>query len=134
MSDVNRVPVTFRYDGLNHDFIKLLAEIAHYAASKYGSAEQYANGRLDGEKGSINHIYEHLRQYQTGEPHDHFKDPIYHLAAIAYNAMIEALYLRRFGHKVSPLNLQPRNEIKPIEEDRRFMPAETKELCPNGYR
>jgi len=105
MSEVKRVPVTFRYDGLNHDFIKMLAEIAHYAASKYGSAEQYANGRLEGEKSPVNHIYEHLRQYQTGEHHDHFKDPIYHLAAIAYNAMMEALYHRRFGHKVSPLHL-----------------------------
>jgi hypothetical protein len=102
---VKRQPVTFRYDALNHDFIKLLAEIAYYAANKYGSAEQYADGRLEGEKSPVNHIYEHLRQYQTGEKHDHFGDPIYHLAAIAYNAMMEALYLRRWGHKLSPLDL-----------------------------
>ena len=106
--EVKRVTVTFRYDGLNHDFIKLLAEIAHYATSKYGSAEQYVNGRLEGEKSPVNHIYEHLRQYQTGEQHDHFKDPVYHLAAIAYNAMMEALYHRRFGHTVSPLDLRQR--------------------------
>lgn len=105
-AEARREPVAYRYNGLNQDFIKMLAEIADYAREKYGSAEQYANSRLAGDKSPINHIYEHLRQYQTGEPHDHFKDPIYHLAVIAYNAMMEALYHRRFGHKISPLNLR----------------------------
>jgi len=102
----NRNPVMFRFDGLNWDFIKLLAEIAHYADNKYGSCEQYSTGTLDKEKSPVNHIAEHLRQYVTGAPHDHFGDRIYHLAAIAYNAMMEALYLRRFGRLPSTLNLQ----------------------------
>jgi len=101
-----RVPVAFRFDGLNWDFIKMLAEIAFCAGEKYGSAEQYATSRLDGEKSPANHIAEHLRMYLTGEPHDHFKDRIYHLAAIAYNAMMEAFYLRRFGRRISVLNLR----------------------------
>lgn len=100
---VKRQPVSFRWDALNWDFLKMLAEIAHYASGKYGSAEQYANGRLEQEKGPINHIYEHLRQYQAGEEHDHFKDPRYHLAAIAYNAMMEYLYHTRWGHALSKL-------------------------------
>lgn len=103
---VKRQPVDYRYDALNHDFIKLLAEIANYAASKYGSAEQYTQARLEGEKSPINHIYEHLRLYQAGTPHDHFTDPIYHLAAIAYNSMMEALYLRKFGPVKSVVNLE----------------------------
>jgi hypothetical protein len=100
---VKRAPVTFRWDALNWDFLKMLADIAHYAAGKYGSAEQYAAARLEGEKSPINHIYEHLRQYQAGEPHDHFGDPRYHLAAIAYNASMEFFAHTKWGHKVSVL-------------------------------
>jgi len=103
-----RQPVNYRYEALNHDFIKLMAEIAHYAAGKYGSAEQYVEARLEGEKSPINHIYEHLRSYQDGESHDHFQDPIYHLAAIAYNASMEALYLRKFGKSNTVVNLTPK--------------------------
>lgn len=101
-----RHPVDYRYDALNHDFIKLLAKIASYAAGKYGSAEQYATARLEGEKSPINHIYEHLRAYQAGEEHDHFEDPVYHLAAIAYNCMMEALYLKKFGPVKQVVNLK----------------------------
>ena len=57
MSDeeVKRVPVAYRYDALNPAFLKMLAEIGHYAAEKYGSWEQYSKARLTGEKGPINH-------------------------------------------------------------------------------
>lgn len=102
-----RQPVDFRYDALNWDFVKLLAQIAYYAAGKYGAAEQYTESRLTGDQGPVNHIYEHLRQYQAGEPHDHFTDSRYHLAAIAYNAMMEAWYLDNYGHKPSPLLRKP---------------------------
>ena len=99
-----RVPVDFRYDALNPQFIKMLAEIGSYAATKYGSWEQYAAGRLVGEKSPVNHIYEHLRQYQMGEPYDHFEGHVgRHLAAIAYNAMMEWHYLMTFGHVPHPL-------------------------------
>jgi len=111
MPEANRKPVFHRYDALNWDFIKLLAEIAFYADEKYGSAEQYVDSRLDKDKAPINHIVEHIRQYVTGEPHDKFVDPIYHLAAIAYNAMMEAAYHRKFGHTVSRLDLKVSPEL-----------------------
>lgn len=117
VSAVKRHSVDFRFDALNWEFIKFLARIAHYAAGKYGSAEQYADGRLEGEKGPINHIYEHLRQYQAGEPHDHFGDPRAHLAAIAYNAMMEYYYHTKWGHKINPLTLPlPEGGPQPPEE------------------
>jgi len=100
---VKRVPVNFRYDCLNPTFIKMLAKIGHYAAEKYGSWEQYANARLIGEKSCVNHIYEHLRQYVEGEPHDKFGDTRWHLAAIAYNAMMAFLYDSKFGREEHPL-------------------------------
>jgi len=99
--NVKRQPVNFRYDSLNWEFLKLLAEIGHYASEKYGSPEQYTNGRLEGEKSPINHIPEHLRSYIAREPHDHFGDIKYHLAAIAYNCMIEYFYLTHGGPTVT---------------------------------
>jgi hypothetical protein len=98
---VKRVPVSFLWSKLNWDFLKMLAEIAQYAEDKYGSAEQYTNARLENQASPINHIYEHLRQYQAGEPHDRFGDARYHLAAIAYNAMIEFFYHTALGHKLN---------------------------------
>jgi hypothetical protein len=99
---VQRVPVDFRYDAINPAFLHMLAKIAHYAAEKYGSWEQYTNARLTGEKSPINHIYEHLRQYQISEEHDRFGDPEWHLAVIAYNAMMEFYYARRWGVEEHP--------------------------------
>ena len=84
----------------------MLAEIGHYAAEKYGSWEQYSKARLIGEKGPINHIYEHLRQYVMGERYDHFEGDVgRHLAAVAYNASMEWHYLKKFGHVAHPLTL-----------------------------
>lgn len=107
-----RIPVDYLYTGLNWDFIKLLAKVAHYASEKYGSATQYGDGPLEGEKDPINHIYEHLRQFLSGEPHDRFGDRAYHLAAIAYNAMMAFLYLRRGWMYQQPHVLFPHAEVK----------------------
>jgi hypothetical protein len=101
---VKRVPVDFRYDCINPEFLKMLAEIGHYASAKYGSWQQYASARLVGDKSPVNHIFEHLRQYQMNEPYDHFEGDVgRHLAAIAYNAMMEWHYLKKFGPLVHPL-------------------------------
>lgn len=118
MSEVTRVPVKYRWDGLNWEFLKTLAEIAHYAGEKYGSPEQYANGRLEGEKSPINHIYEHLRMYTAREPHDHFGDLKHQLAAIAYNAMMEAYYLEHGGPTVKDTFTTATEERKQREEAR----------------
>lgn len=95
-----RQPVDFQYHRLNWNFIKLMAQIADYAANKYGSVEQYTDSRLEGEKSPLNHIAEHMRQYIAREPHDKFTDIRFHLAAIAYNAMMEMWYLDHGGPTV----------------------------------
>ena len=105
---VKRVPVDYIYTALNLDFLKALARIAKYAEEKYGSWSQYTAARLEGDKSCINHIYEHLRQYQLGEAHDKFGDLKMHLAAIAYNAMMEMYYLEKFGHVTHPLRVAPK--------------------------
>lgn len=92
-----RYPVNYRYDALEPEFLKLMARIGGIADMKYahlGGLFNYKNYRLDGDKGPINHIYEHLRQYRTGERYDNDSsgDRMFHLAAIAYNAMMEFWY------------------------------------------
>jgi hypothetical protein len=99
----HRHPVDYRWDALNWEFLKLLARIAHYADAKYGRAENYVDSELGGDRSPMNHIPEHVRQYLTGEPHDHFDDPAFHLAAIAYNAMMEFYYLQQRGPRVGEL-------------------------------
>ena len=104
--EAKRVPVDFRYDALNPAFLKWMARIGSYAADKYGSWEQYRETRLVGEKSPVNHMYEHLRQYQVGEPHDHFDGDVrWHLVAVAYNAMMEFYYCTRWGHPEHPLEV-----------------------------
>lgn len=106
-----RHKVGYRYNALNVDFLKMMAEIASYAAEKYGSPEQYTTSRLTEDQSPINHTYEHLRQYQTGEPYEHFdNDPRYHLAAIAYNVMMEYWYHTKWGHLLNPL-VSPNNSL-----------------------
>lgn len=105
---LTRVPVDFRYDALNPEFEKMLAKIASYADDKYGDCHLYAKlpDRLRGEKSPINHIREHLRQYIAMETYDKFDGDLgWHLAAIAYNAMMELHYLRKFGPVQHPLVL-----------------------------
>lgn len=102
--DVKRVPVDFNYEAVNPTFLKMLARIGSYAAEKYGSWEQYTRARLVGEKSPINHAYEHIRCYVVGEPYDKFDgDPKWHLAAAAYNLMMEFFYASKFGCVDHPL-------------------------------
>jgi hypothetical protein len=106
-----RVPVDFRYDALNPAFLKMLARIAAYADTKYGSWSQYTKSRLTGEKGPVNHMQEHLRAYVMGEGYDRFDgDPRWHLAAIAYNAMMAYWYHSKWGPEVHPLTIREDNE------------------------
>lgn len=95
--EAKRDSVDYLYTALNWNFIKLMAQIAQYAEGKFndsGGAPNYAiNDRLKGEKSPLNHIIEHYRQYITKVPYDKQDHQIiWHLAAIAYNAMMEAQY------------------------------------------
>ena len=123
---VERVPVDYAYNSLNWDFLKDMARVAAYAAKKYGSAEQYADGVLTGDADPINHIAEHLRQFMSGEPHDRFgtpQDPAreFHLAAIAYNAMMAYFYFKagvayRAGHKLFSYLQESQKRLRSLVE------------------
>jgi len=110
--------VDYRYDAINPSFLKMLARIGSYADQKYGAWEQYTKARLVGEKSPVNHIQEHLRQFVEGEPYDHFDGDVrWHLAAIAYNAMMEFYYVTRWGHLKHPLHVDDDGDAADADED-----------------
>lgn len=83
-----------RYDILDPDFEEMMAKIAHFGAVKYGEFNWHKS-RLTGDQGPMNHIRKHYKSYMKGEPYDHHelgKDRKIHLAAIAFNAMMEYWY------------------------------------------
>lgn len=111
-----RLPVDFRYDSINPAFLKWMAKIGSYAADKYGAWDQYKTARLVGEKSPVNHIYEHLRQFQDGEKYDHFDGDVrWHLVAVAYNAMMEFFYVTRWGWQPHPLDV---DSLPPAKESK----------------
>lgn len=110
MSEVKREPVEYRHDAINPLFLQFMALIGGYAGKKYGDPSQYRGARLKGEKGPVNHMRNHLGEFQRSEAHDHFgNDPRWHLAAIAYNAMIEFTYITD-GHAPDVWPPAPANE------------------------
>jgi hypothetical protein len=71
-----------------------MARLAAVGAKKYGDFNWHKS-RLTGDRSPINHIREHLRQYQQNVPYDHTEltnERKGHLVAIAFNAMIEYWY------------------------------------------
>jgi hypothetical protein len=94
MAIAKRDPSKVRYDILVPEFEHFMAQIANYGAEHYGDLN-YQKSRLVGNQSPINHIREHLFQYLSSEPYDHPEigtDRKIHLAAIAFNAMIEFWY------------------------------------------
>ncbi len=118
---VIRVPVKYDYAAIHPEFLKMLAEIGSYADAKYGSWSQYLKARLGGNAAPVNHIYEHLRSYQMLERYDHFEGDVRrHLAAIAYNAMMEFAAHCKWGPAQSEyakgIDLRPWPPPSPTEE------------------
>jgi hypothetical protein len=91
-----RDPVKYRYDVLYWNFLHAMAEIGHFGAEKYGDFNYQQPGGLKRDKSPVNHIANHLRRFIEKEPYDHSEvgdNRKYHLAAIAFNAMMEFYHL-----------------------------------------
>ena len=89
--EATRVTRNIRYDIIDPEFLELMAKIADYGAKKYGNFD-WQLSHLEGDKSPINHIYKHLKSFRMKEPYDHpeLGEGIeLHLAAIAFNAMME---------------------------------------------
>lgn len=90
MNEAQRNPIGVRYDLLVPEFLEAMAQLMH-AGTHYDQVPGEPNWQkgLPGEKSPINHIMDHLINYQMGYSHDHLGNRRYHLAAVALNAMFE---------------------------------------------
>lgn len=89
-----RDPLNARYDTIYPMFIRAMAMIGAYGAEHYGEGN-WMKSRLTSDKSPVNHIHHHLIDYQSGQPYDHTEigeAKLWHLAAIAFNAMMEFYY------------------------------------------
>lgn len=95
-----RNPVDYRWDLLNQDFLKGMARLAHAGWVKYDKevgVPNYTYSRLEGSRSPVNHAYEHLQSYVTGQPSDIDGTRSMQLVAVAYNCMMEYFYLTHGG-------------------------------------
>ncbi len=91
-----RDPIRFRFDILDPEFLQALAAIADYGAKKYGE-RNWKKSRMIDDRSPVNHIARHLLLYEQNVPYDHKEvldshERKLHLAAIAFNAMMEFWY------------------------------------------
>jgi hypothetical protein len=94
IKEAKRDSCEIRYDILDPDFEELMGKIADYGAKKYGDLNWHKS-RLTGDKSPMNHIRKHLAAYLRNQPYDHTEIGTHrkiHLAAIAFNAMMEFWY------------------------------------------
>lgn len=78
-----------RYDTIYWSFIRAMAQVGTIGVEKYG-LDNYKDPKNT--RNSFNHILEHCNNFIERIPYDHTAigtDRKYHLAAIAFNAMIE---------------------------------------------
>ena len=88
---------------LNQDFLKAVNDIGRYGFEKYGKNSFQArcasenplirDQRTESEVIAA-HAKEHFAQYLSGIKHDYFDDEIHQLAAVAFNAMMEAVFAK----------------------------------------
>jgi len=83
---------------LSPDFLKAMNEIGEYGFKKYGErsfqarslkGDRERDGRTTAEA-MAEHARLHFNDYLKHVPHDHFGDELHQLAAVAFNAMMEA--------------------------------------------
>lgn len=98
MSEAIRNSQNIRYDILDPLFLECMAKIADYGAKKYGNFN-WQKSYLTDDKGCINHIYKHLKSFRLEELYDHpeiaGEGKEMHLAAIAFNAMMEFYWVMK---------------------------------------
>lgn len=89
-----RTPLNVRYDLLEASFLRAMAQVGQHGAEKFGEGN-YKLSRMKGKDSPANHIMNHLGSYMLHEQYNHPEighDRKYHLAAIAFNAMMEYFY------------------------------------------
>ena len=100
-TEAKRNSTSFRFDIIDPNYIRMMAQIGDYGAKLYGDFN-WQKSRLSGNKSPINHILKHTTAYIIGEPYDHPELGLHrkiHLAAVGFNAMMEFWYEENMGDK-----------------------------------
>ncbi len=94
-----------RMDLIDSDFLREMGYIMHVGAIKYGELN-WKKG-LQGEKGGINHAFQHLADYNADKPCDYGPRET-HLAQVAVNAMFEFYFerQRRLANEAVEIEIQ----------------------------
>ena len=89
------------YKFLLTEFLEAMNDIGCYGFEKYGE-QSFQNRRTNGEPlvrdnrttstAIAYHARIHFGEYLAHKSHDHFNDDIHSLAAVAFNAMMEAVF------------------------------------------
>ena len=100
MIEAKRSPVKARFDLLDPDFLREMAEVMGYGAEKYGPE----NWKLPqpGAKSGVNHAMCHIVEYVAGRPDDMTGNVETNLVKVAVNAMFEWYHYRR-THEITGL-------------------------------
>lgn len=92
VNGATRYSTGVRIDLVDADYLVALGQIMHVGAEKYGELN-WRKG-LEGEKGGINHAYQHLAAYVGFKPCDYGPREM-HLAQVGINAMFEFAFERQ---------------------------------------
>ncbi len=105
-----------RMDLLDSDFITEMGKIMHVGAQKYGEFN-WKKG-LSGEKGGINHAFQHLADYNADKPCDYGPRET-HLAQVAINAMFEFFFERgrRLANEAAKVEMQRKADERKHQAD-----------------
>lgn len=98
-----RIPVDFRFDLVNPEFVAAMAKIAHHGSTRYDATPNqewgqlnYQLDRLVGEKSPLNHALHHICQFMMGIRYDRYDgNKSWHLVAAAYNLSMLYYHARK---------------------------------------
>jgi len=86
-----------KYEFLDESFLALMNDIGRLGHEKFGADAFEVSGTnrkipRHQKDEIIIHAYDHLRDYDHGVPHDKLNTTRAHLAAAAFNAMLEFIF------------------------------------------
>lgn len=80
---------------LDVDFLKTMSEIGALGLKKHGDHHYQTVSERPLGRNMIEHINGHLKSYTESRPHDDLVEQRYHLAAAAFNCMMEYYWFVR---------------------------------------
>ena len=116
MQEATRHSTGVRMDLIEPHYLRAIGAIMHVGAQKYGELN-WKKG-LSGEKGGINHAYQHLADYVADAPNDYGPREM-HLAQVGANCMFEYHFerSRRLAAEEAEEQVAAKAEEKAREEE-----------------